>query len=91
VTSSEDGTKLVAVVNGGEIYIPMLGIALSSDEIVLSWPTNSINFTLQQNLCLSATNWVDMTNPPNVNLTTFQYELTVPLTNDCGFYRLKAP
>ena len=91
VTSSGDGTKLVAVVNGSGIYIPMLGIALSSGEVVLSWPTNSINFMVQQNLDLSLTNWTDVTNSAELNLTNFQYELTVPLINGYGFYRLKTP
>ena len=91
VTSSEDGTKLVAVVNGGGIYMPMLGISLSSSGVVLSWPTNSINFALQQNVDLSQTNWVDVTNLPTLNLTNLQYELTMPATNGWGFYRLKTP
>lgn len=90
VTCSQDGTKMVAVVNGNGIYIPMLGINASSGNAILSWPSNSFNFTLQQSLNAAMTSWVDVTNLPTFNLTTLQYELTIPHSNNSGFYRLKS-
>lgn len=91
VTSSVDGTKLVGVAFGGGIYMPMLGMSLLPSGIVLSWPTNSINFMLQQNIDLSLTKWADVTNPPTVNFTNLQFELTMTTTNGRGFFRLRTP
>ncbi len=91
VTTSGDGSELVAVANGGGIYMPMLGITRSSGKVMLSWPTNSINFSLQQSSNLSLTNWTAVTNLPTVNLTNLQYQLTLSPTNRIGFYRLKTP
>jgi photosystem II stability/assembly factor-like uncharacterized protein len=91
VTSSGDGSQLVAVANGGGIYMPMLGITLSSNKVMLSWPTNSINFSLQQSLNPALANWTDVTNLATVNLSNLQYELTLSPTNRVGFYRLKTP
>ena len=88
VASSADGTKLVAIVNSGGIYIPMLGIALCSGQVVLSWPTNSMTFQLQQNFGLTMTNWTAVTDLPIINPTNLQYELTVPPTNGSCFYRI---
>jgi hypothetical protein len=35
--------------------------------------------------------WTDVTNPPVLNLTNLQNEVTLPMHAGCGFYRLKTP
>jgi hypothetical protein len=48
----------------------------------------STNFGLQQNLDLSTTNWVTLTNAPVLNLTNLQDEIILSPTNSSGFFRL---
>ena len=104
VASSADGNKLVAVsvdgVNGngpGSIYTlqttptPQLNIALPNGDLTLFWNIPSANFVLQQNLDLTTTNWADVTNTPVPDLTNLQDVVTLPVSGDSGFYRLKTP
>jgi photosystem II stability/assembly factor-like uncharacterized protein len=92
VTLSADGCKKAAVVCGGGIYIwqysPILSVALGGGNVVVSWPTNAANFVLQQNLDLSATNWVTLTNAPTLNLSSLQNQLFLSPSNNSGFFRL---
>jgi len=37
------------------------------------------------------TSWADVTNPPALNLTNLQNQVTLPPSNRTGFYRLKTP
>jgi hypothetical protein len=95
VASSADGTKLVAVVDGGGIWTaqttpaPFLSIAPSVTNVVLSWTVPSVNFTLQEKSDLSTTNWLDVTNTPTLNFTNLQDQVTVPAPAGNRFYRLK--
>jgi photosystem II stability/assembly factor-like uncharacterized protein len=95
VASSADGNKLVAVVNGGGIYtsqsmpLPLINITPTNANLALSWIIPSTNFVLQQNLDLTTTNWTDVTNPPTLNFTNLQNEVTLSMTAGNGFYRLK--
>ncbi|HYA78990.1 MAG TPA: hypothetical protein VED19_00610 [Candidatus Nitrosopolaris sp.] len=97
VASSADGNKLVAIdaSSRGGIWIsqttptPSLNLAPTNGNVALSWIVPSTNFVLQQSPDLST--WVDMTNPPALNLTNLQDEVTLPLNNGCSFYRLKTP
>jgi len=100
VASSADGNERVAVDDSGSgsglwssqtTPAPCLNITPTSDNLTLSWIIPSINFVLQQNLDLTTTNWTDVTNPPALKLTNLQYEVTLPLANNSGFYRLAAP
>jgi len=100
VASSADGCKLVAgggVYFGGPIDIsystpsPQLNLAPSGINLTVSWIVPSTNFVLQQNVDLTTTNWTDVTNPPMLNLTNLQNEVTFPLTGSNAFYRLKTP
>ncbi|MGD0207799.1 MAG: hypothetical protein ABSC89_09370 [Verrucomicrobiota bacterium] len=97
VTSSADGNKLAAVVNGGGIWIsqstptPQLNLAPANPDLKLSWIVPSANFVLQQNLDLTTTNWTDVTNTSTLNLTNLQDEVILLPTNGNGFYRLKTP
>jgi hypothetical protein len=102
VVCSADGNKLMAVSAGtnsmslgnGTIWIsqifasPTLNIAPAND-IQLSWTIPSTNFVLQQSSDLA--NWSDVTNMPTPNLTNLQNQVTLPLSSDSSFYRLKTP
>ena len=97
VASSADGNKLVAAVHNGGIYTwqsaptPQLNLTVSNNNFALSWLVPSTNFVLQQNSDLTTTNWTDVTNPPVLNLTNLQDEVTLPMAAGSGFYRLKTP
>jgi hypothetical protein len=49
---------------------PSLGIGFPNNAMVISWPSPSTGFVLQQNADLSTTNWADSTLPVNDNGTT---------------------
>jgi photosystem II stability/assembly factor-like uncharacterized protein len=95
VASSADGNKLVAGVVGGGIYAscsissPQMNLTPSPTNVSLSWIIPSTNFVLQQSTDLTA--WVDLTNPPTLNLTNLQNEVTLPLSASNSFFRLKTP
>jgi hypothetical protein len=59
--------------------------------MALAWIIPSTNFVLQQNLDLTTTNWMDVTNTPVLNLTSLQNEIALSPTNSSGFYRLRTP
>lgn len=68
--------------------MPTLSIAQSANQLVLSWPTNAVGFTLQSNSDLSlSTNWVDSADTPAI--VAHQYVLTNTISGAAGFYRLK--
>jgi hypothetical protein len=95
VASSADGNKLVAAASNGGIYTlqtiptPRLNLAFSGAGLALSWIVPSTNFVVQQSSDLTA--WADVTNPPVLNLTNLQNEVTLTPSNSSGFYRLKMP
>jgi len=97
VASSADGSKLFAVVNGGGIWtsqtIPATKLYLSITNGLqyswLSWTWSSTNYVLQQ--CSDLQSWAYVTNTPVLNISTLQYEVALPMTNACGFYRLATP
>lgn len=97
VASSADGNKLAAAVNGGGIYTcyippkPWLCFTTSNNNLGFSWTVASTNFVLQQLTNLTKTDWVELTNAVVLNCTNLQYQVTLPLTNGMGFYRLKTP
>jgi hypothetical protein len=96
VISSADGGKLVAAVGyGGGIYTsqttpsPRLNLTPATTNLTLAWTVPSTNFVMQQSADL--TSWTDATNPPILNLTNLQNEVTLPMPAGSGFYRLKTP
>jgi hypothetical protein len=98
VASSADGNKLYAVANGasGAIWTrqiasaPVVNLARSNTNLVLSWTWPSSDFVLQRNRGLSATGWTDVTNVPTLNLTNLQNQVTLGLTPSNQFFRLKS-
>ena len=96
IASSADGSILMAGGDGGGIYTlqttvsPQLNLAPSSTNLtLLAWTVPSTNFVLQQSADLSA--WLDVTNPPVLNLTNLQNQVTLTLSNPASFFRLKTP
>jgi hypothetical protein len=63
---------------GGGIYLsqstpaPFVRAAHSVSNIVLSWTVPSRSFELQENSVLTTTTWLDVTNPPTLNLSNLQ-------------------
>ena len=98
VVSSADGNKLAAAVYGADGGIwtlqttptPQLNIQIQNTDLALSWLIPSTNFALQQNLDLTTTNWMTLTNEPTLNLTNLNDEVVLPQTNSSGFFRLMA-
>jgi len=69
---------------------PSLSLAVASPGVlILSWPTNATNFSLQQNPDLSPTNWVGVTNA--VTVVGEQNQVMIQTTGAQGFFRLKSP
>ena len=95
VAFSSDGTKLVAAIHGGGIWIsqsepaPSMQIMPTQSDLKLSWLVPSTNFVLQQSADLSS--WTDLTNQPVLNLTNLQDEVALPLSGSNSFFRLKTP
>lgn len=96
VASSADGHKSVAVVLYGGIWTlqttptRQLNISASDTNLKLSWLVPSTNFVLQQNLNLTATNWLTLTNTPKLNLSNLNDEVILSPSNNSGFFRLMA-
>jgi hypothetical protein len=104
VASSADGCRLAGSASFGSAPLghvwsggiwaaqtapaPRLKIAPVNGNRVLSWIIPSTNFVLQQNLDLNTPNWSDVTNPPVLNLTNLEEQVTLPATNGSVFYRL---
>jgi photosystem II stability/assembly factor-like uncharacterized protein len=103
IICSADGNKAVAIVNGndpvaaGGIWIsqtapsPQLNLSSSNGNLNLSWLVPSTNFVLQQSSALGAGNWTTLTNPPALNLSNLQDQLTLMPTNSSAFFRLTTP
>ena len=99
LASSADGGQLVAAVSGavqpGNIYTlqfarrPLLSLAASSNDFILSWLVPSTNFVLQQSSNLIS--WLDITNTPSLNLVNLHYQVMLSPTNRSGYYRLATP
>jgi hypothetical protein len=67
---------------------PLLKITLThTNTAVVSWPSPSTGFGLQQNSSAGTTNWTDVGLSPNDNGTT--KSVVVPASPGSKFYRLK--
>ena len=97
VASSADGNKLAAITpEAGFIYTsystpaPALGIAPSAiGSLTLAWTVPSTNFVLQQSADFDS--WTNVTNPPALNCSNLQNQVTLPPSGSSAFYRLKTP
>ncbi len=97
VASSADGAKLVAVVDNGGIWTlqttpaPVLNITAANTNLTLSWIIPSTNFVLWQCTDLAAGDWSVVTNPPVLNLTNLQNQVTLPPPAGNAFFQLYTP
>jgi hypothetical protein len=95
VATSADGGKLFAASLGGLIYTaqttpsPKLQLSTAATNLTLAWTLPSTNFVLQQSADFIS--WANITNPPTLNLTNLQNEVTLTPSNSSGFFRLKTP
>lgn len=92
VASSFDGTRLVAAVQNGGIYVsqpPSLTATLVSNTMTVSWPSTAAGWNLWVNTNCSNSNW----NPAAeiVQDNGFNKYIVVNATNDNRFYRLSNP
>ena len=72
---------------------PLLSVRLTqTNTVVVSWPITWPGFVLLENLDLNGTNWVQVTTPPVVvvtSQTTAEKHVVVPTPIGKRFYRLK--
>ena len=67
---------------------PILTVTLThTNTAVVTWPSASTGFTLQQNSSVGTSNWTDVGLTPNDNGTT--KSVVVPASPGSMFYRLK--
>jgi hypothetical protein len=86
VASAADGSKLV-LTGGATDSAPVLIISRQDNEVVLSWPTSSGGFIVQQTVDISAPQWEDTTNAASIVGSENQIRLPVSTANN--FFRLK--
>ena len=68
---------------------PALAIARSGTSALLSWPAlNTASFKLQSTVALWPVNWINVTNIPTVNNSS--YQVTLPATGVASYYRLQS-
>ena len=72
------------------VPIPVLTVTPAGTNSLVSWPSTAIGFNLYQNSDLLSTNWVLVTNQPNVAAGT-NAVLISDTTVGTRFYRLKFP
>jgi len=69
---------------------PRLSIELTAtNTVVVSWPSPSAGFALQQNTDLSTTNWLPVATTPVV--VGGENQVTLPATPPRNFFRLRTP
>jgi hypothetical protein len=96
LASSADGNVVYAAVTNGGIWVgrstptPVLKLTSSIQGPFVSWTIPSANFILQQGSALDSPGWTDLTNPPTLNLTNLQNQLTLPATNSTALFRLRS-
>ena len=90
VTAIAAGGYHTVVLLGGVPLLPCLNATSTGNELLLSWSTNAVGFTLQSTLDLTpSVVWVDAANPPSVVGT--QFTVTNSLSGSAQFYRLRQP
>jgi hypothetical protein len=67
--------------------LPNLAVARLANNLVLSWPSPSTGFGLEQNTNLATATWIDVTNTPTDDGTN--KSVTLPLDSARKFYRLR--
>jgi hypothetical protein len=74
----------------GPVVAPALTLTRSGTDVIVSWPSPSTGFTLEQTAALAAAaSWVTNSGSVSDNGTT--KAVTVPTTNSAQFFRLHRP
>ena len=66
---------------------PLLTITKSGGNVIVSWPSSSTGFVLQENMALGTTNWSNVLTVPSDNGTNKSVTVSPPIGNK--FYRLR--
>jgi hypothetical protein len=66
---------------------PLLTIIKGAGSVIISWPSPSTGFVLQENMALGNTNWMNVATLPSDNGTNKSITVSPPIGNK--FYRLK--
>jgi hypothetical protein len=82
-------TNRLLIANFTPAVIPQMGIGLVTNTVVVSWPTNSIGFTLEQTAIFNPTNWFAVTNFVSVVGTNNEVIISPP--TGYRFFRLAHP
>jgi len=70
------------------LTLPLLSVTEANNQIVIAWPTNYADFTLQSSPDLNpASNWTNITSNPLV--LGLQFVVTNPISGGAQFFRLK--
>ena len=87
VTAIAAGHFQTVALIGGVKLLPSLTARPNGHELILSWPTNAVGFTLQSTLDLTPpVTWIDSTSVPTV--IGAQFTLTNTTSGGAQFYRL---
>ena len=88
VTAIAAGPSHTVALIGSAPLLPYLNAKPNGNELILSWLTNAVGFTLQStpNLTPPVT-WIDSTNAPAV--VGAQFTVTNTLSSPAQFYRLR--
>ena len=88
VTAIAAGPAHSVALLGSVPLLPFLNARPSGNELILSWSTNAVGFTLQSTPNLTPpVIWMDSTNPPAV--LGAQFTVTNTLSGPAQFYRLR--
>ncbi len=85
--TSGDGGVFSVSLGSPTPVVPQLAILLSGTNVLLTWPTNAVDFTLESTTDLAAGGWNPDTNTPAV--LNGQNVVTNPVLGAQNFYRLK--
>jgi alpha-tubulin suppressor-like RCC1 family protein len=87
VTAIAAGGRTAALIGGVQL-LPSLKVRPNGNELILSWPTNAVGFTLQSTLDLTPpVTWLDSTSVPAV--IGARFTLTNTPSGGARFYRLR--
>ena len=88
VTAIAAGPSQTVALIGGVELLPSLKARPNGNELILSWPTNAVEFTLQSTLNLTPpVTWIDSTQSPAV--IGAQFTVTTSASDSARFYRLR--
>ena len=85
----ESAPTLALLPDGNGSNPVVLSAALHGNEVILSWPTNAVGFSLESTPRLPAATWAPSPLKPVV--VNDRYTVTYPASENSEFFRLKKP